>query len=131
MSVGWVKAFVLGLLAVSVMSCSAPLGDTVELLVGAPSPGGVCYNLNWIEGQLVVDPTYGTAVTSDFYGRTVPVMWRPGFTGRRSGSEVAVLDPDGKVVAVTGQNYRMEGGSVGGNPDGGPPFSFWACGSVQ
>lgn len=131
MSAGWARAFVVGLLAVSVMGCSAAMGDSVELLVGAPSPGGACYNLNWIEGQLVVDPAYGTAVDSDFYGRTVPVMWPPEFTGRHSGSEVAVLDANGKVVAVTGHHYRMEGGSVGGKPQGGPPFSFWACGSVQ
>ena len=129
------KVFLAVLLAGAMVGCGsagASLGEPVELLVAAPSGEDACYNLNWIEGQLVADPTYGTAVTSDFYGqRTVPVMWGRGFTGRRSGSEVAVLGPDGKVVAVTGHRYRMEGGSVGGNPDGGPPFSFRACGSVQ
>jgi hypothetical protein len=129
------RVFVAALLAGAMVGCASPgatLGEPVELLVGAPSAGEACSNVNWIEGQLVADPTYGTAVTSDFYSqRIVPVMWRRGYTGRRSGSEVAVLDPGGKVVAVTGHRYRMEGGSVGGNPDGGPPFSFWACGSVQ
>jgi hypothetical protein len=52
-------------------------------------------------GLLVADPTYGTAIN----GR--PIMWPVGFTGVAAGSEVAVRNGDGKVVATTGRKYRL------------------------
>jgi hypothetical protein len=36
-------------------------------------------------------------------------MWPPGFTGRRVGSEVAVVDTNGNLVATTGQSYSIKG----------------------
>jgi hypothetical protein len=86
-------------------------------------------------GQLVVDPTNGTAIIET--GSTVPVTvgWPSGFTGRRVGSEVEVLDPQGTVVAVTGHNYWIGGAyarpaSVGSFP-GVPASGAWlTCGDV-
>jgi hypothetical protein len=55
----------------------------------------------------------------------MPVMWPPGSTARRAGSEVEVLDKQGSVVARTGSRYLIEGGHGGENPR-----SFVACGYV-
>jgi hypothetical protein len=64
------------------------------------------------EVPLVADPTYGTAisVTNGNDQVTTPVAWPRGFTGRRVGSEVEVLDPHGNVVATTGHNFTVSGG---------------------
>jgi len=50
---------------------------------------------------LVADPKYGTS----FSGR--PVIWPAGYTARRVGTEVIVLDGDGKVKATTGRTYHI------------------------
>jgi hypothetical protein len=78
-----------------------------------------CYT-NSAAGPLIVDRDYGTAIKDmDVGGSSAPMTWRPGFTARRVGSEVEVLDPDGKAVAITGRSYRLAGGYVHGE--------FWAC----
>ena len=50
---------------------------------------------------LRVDARYGTS----FDGR--PVMWPAGYTARRVGTEVVVLDGDGNVKATTGRTYHI------------------------
>ena len=105
------------LLALGLFGCNAVLpGERVELLTGngpfKTDPGpldGVCYT-SAAEGPLVVDPEYGTAITDVPTLATAPVMWPPGLIGRRVGSEVVVFDAAGKVVAMTGRSYRLEGG---------------------
>jgi hypothetical protein len=132
-------------LALGFWGCNAVLpGERVELLTGnGPFKAhrgplhGVCYTSAAV-GPLVVDPEYGTAITDVPTLATAPVMWPPGFTGRRVGSEVVVYDPEGKVVATTGRSYRLEGGywSETITPtkenhyafEG--PRAFIACGSV-
>jgi hypothetical protein len=96
----------------------------VDLLTdngNAPTAG--CYT-NSAQGPLLVDPRYGTAIIDSDVRATapVPVMWRVGFTGRRAGSELEVLDPHGNVVATTGRAYRIAGGYTGEDPR-----VFWAC----
>jgi hypothetical protein len=92
--------------------------ESVRLVTHNSLPVG-CYT-NWAAGPLIVDPEYGTAIKDiDVSGSTAPVTWRPGFTARRVGSEVEVLDPDGKAVAITGGSYRIAGGYV--------HDEFWAC----
>ena len=92
-----------------------PQRDPVQLLT---SPQGVCFAAN-AAGLLVVDPTYGTAIIGDGHpnmliGGDVPVTvaWPPGFSGRRNGSEVEVLDPQGNVVGTTGGSYQFNAGFV-------------------
>jgi hypothetical protein len=113
--------------ALVVLGCAAP----VSLLSGVPSGfGDVGCFTNFAAGPLIVDPDDGTAIVDGAMGgATTPVMWRPGFSGRRVGSEVEVLDPDGEVVATTGRSYRIAGGYVDhALPGGGPPIRvFWAC----
>ena len=105
----------------------------VALLTGVP-PGfpsnsaSACYT-NWAHGRLVVDPRYGTAIIDTDMNpantTAVAVMWRPGLTARRVGSEVEVVDEAGNVVAITGHTYRIDGGYVGEDPR-----VFWACDGV-
>lgn len=114
-------------LVLCLLGC-APSGDPVQLLTGVV-PGytenGGCFT-NFAVGPLLVDPTYGTAVRDETGGNAVtPVMWRPGFTGRRVGSEVMVVGPIGQLVATTGRSYQIEGGYWFENPN-----VFVACGAV-
>ncbi len=103
-----------------------------SLLTGDPL-GGSCY-LATASGRLVVDPSYGTAIIPEGHGgmidRRTIVAWRPGYTPRRSGSEVEVLDPQGRVVATTGRSYLVPGGFVDpgdvSRPDL-PTMVWWAC----
>ncbi len=118
-------------------------GDPVQLLTGQPIGGSGCFAAVG-SGLLVVDPTYGTAIIDNHLPsmvqlRDVPVTvaWRPGFTARRSGSEVEVLDPQGNVVATTGRNYTILGGYVAPGGTSGVEWPdlatnvFWACGDPQ
>jgi hypothetical protein len=119
-------------LALVVLGCG-PLGGRVELVTGAP-PGwdGSSCSLSSTGGLLVADEKYGTAIIQRPTRTSVPVVWRPGFTAQRMGSEVQVLDPGGNIVATTGRTYLMMGGYVGGGsewpvvPDT-PDTAFWAC----
>jgi hypothetical protein len=112
-------ASVLGL-SLCLLGCgsAAPAGEPVELLTGhgpfaSSETSGLCFT-NFVVGQLVVDGGAGTAIiVDDEHGGSdlpVPVMWRPGFTGRLVGSEVLVLDPAGNVQATTGRRYKIAGG---------------------
>jgi hypothetical protein len=118
-------------LGLVVLGCGR-LPDPVQLVTGtsALEPNG-CFAFD-VAGRLTVDPSYGTAIIVKDGTGGIPVAWRPGFTGRRAGSEVEVLDPDGKVVATTGRPYDVEGGYVTDGSWGHPETSmFWACGYVK
>jgi len=92
--------------------------DTVSILTAVdPTVAGGrtigCYDLTWT-GLLKADPKWGTTITFDVASAgvgTVPVMWLPGFTGHRIGSEVAVYDAKNNFVATTGHRYTLMGGS--------------------
>jgi hypothetical protein len=110
-------------LALCLLGCSLVLPwDRVELLTSSEDYGS-CDLMGPI-GKLTADPKFGTV----FDG--MPVMWPPGFTGRRVGSEVEVLNPSGKVVATTGRSYEMF-------PAGGPGrevlrgVGFHTCGVIN
>ena len=111
----------LGIIVVAVALCLVGCGwllfkgDPVSILT---SPRPECFAAD-AAGRLVVDPTYGTAIVGDGYqnmliGGDEPVIvaWPPGFTARRSGSEVQVLDPQGNVVGTTGRSYQFLAGYV-------------------
>jgi hypothetical protein len=116
-----------------------PNGDPVQLIT---APHLECFAAD-VSGLLVVDPTDGTAIVANNHPSMlqlsdvpVTVAWPPGFTARRSGSEVEVLDPQGNAVAITGRNYRLWGGyaDAGGSSGLNAPELrtnvFWACDSV-
>lgn len=88
-------------LALCLVGCASktPPGEPVELLTAnlgcyAGGEGGAT-------APLVAEPKYGTS----FLGR--PVMWPAGYTARRVGTEVMVLDVDGNVKATTGRTYHI------------------------
>jgi hypothetical protein len=83
---------------------------------------------------MVPDPQFGTAITDFASGRSIPVMWRPGFSGRRKGSDVVVFDASGSVVAETSHGYRIQGTYWPplSADDGATSSTVWyACGSIE
>jgi hypothetical protein len=117
------------------------VGDPVQIVTGCPriapcSPSGEvtgCYaNPVGINGDLVADPQYGTVMENagfTIHGKTqsVVIAWPPGYTGRRDGSEVSVLDRGGSVVATTGHRYHLDGGYATGLVDSETALVFWTC----
>ena len=98
-------------------------GKPVTLLTKDPNdhPQDGCF-LSFVVGDLVTDPTYGTAIIEITKGipndnvHTYPVMWPPGYTGRQSGSEVEVLNRSSQAVARTGSHIKILGGYYSDNP---------------
>jgi hypothetical protein len=89
-------------LALCLLGCDAGVlpWDQIPLRTSDTDTPVGCF-LAGVEGELIVDPEFGLAWragTDDIR----PVVWPRGFTGRRVGIEVEVLDRDGKVVATTG-----------------------------
>jgi hypothetical protein len=92
---------------------SAPAGESVTSSAGpTPSPGESvplltgdlgCYagGEGGPTAPLIAEPQYGTS----FAGK--PVMWPTGYSARRFGAEVQVLDRHGKVKATTGRTYHI------------------------
>ena len=123
-------------LALCLLGCAPEAvntAETVTLLTGGsegcyPGPGP------WAGGQLLADPPSGTAIEVDSsgsgysphiglpIGSIVPVMWPTGYTARRAGTEVEVLNLDGEVVATTGRRVLL-----GEMPLVHPPGAFAAC----
>jgi hypothetical protein len=103
-----------------------PAGEPFALVHSEESVDRDICSLGWtVTGRLVIDPNGGTAIVVEganygngTVGDTSPVWWWPKFTGRRVGNEVEIVDPDGKVVATTGQRYEINLAF----PPAGPPY---------
>ena len=54
--------------------------------------------------DVIADPASGMPVVK---GGGAPLRWPRGYTARRAGFEVEVLDPTGTVVLTTGRRYWM------------------------
>jgi hypothetical protein len=96
-------AIALGL-SLGLLGCggqAARLGPTVPVALLTSSLGCWAGGESGPTAPLVVDLTYGTS----FGGR--PVMWPGGYTARRVGGEVVVLDAHGNVKATTGRMYHI------------------------
>jgi hypothetical protein len=109
-------------LALLVLGCGLLPDSSVQLLTYIPQGGEGCY-LNEVNGLLVVDANYGTALIENgarpgASPNPLRVAWPTGYTAQRVGSEVEVLDPHGNVVMTTGQRVTLIGGygGVGGVP---------------
>jgi|SRR5262245_18666751 len=126
-------------LALALLGCYAG-GASTRVAAPTPSPGAVplltgalsCYagGEGGATAPLLAEPQYGTSWLG------MPVMWPSGYTARRAGSEVEVLDTQGKVIATTGRTYRIsrayapelfpnDDGSFEGTPP--PPSAFAAA----
>ena len=124
-------------LALCLAGCGwlSPYGDPVQLITGPPGSSFGCF-LHSVSGSLVVDPKYGTAIIDNQSATLTTVAWRTGFTARRIGSQVVVIDPQGNEVATTGKSYRIAGGLVSPGGSSGLVWPelrtlvFWACNSV-
>ena len=118
------RVLLASLAALLVVGCGA-FGDRVPLLTAAePDPvgGGGCY-LWYGEGVLIEDATAGTALQqSDCV--IIALKWPRGYTARRSGGTIEVLDEMWQVVARTGRTYRFWTSSWSGSSEpaytGGP-----------
>jgi hypothetical protein len=109
----------LALAVLMAISACSPLGtaadpaassgmETVILLTGDLEPVGCPAAL--IEGQLVPDASAGSAILVG--GNTTRIRWPSGYSGRRNGAEVEILDQGGRVVARTGTRVRLTGGEM-------------------
>ena len=87
-------------LALGLSGC-AVFGEPVELLTGVSPVACYAGGESGMTGPLVVDPEHGTSLNGK------PVMWPIGFTGRRVGVDVQVLDAEGRVRATTGRVYHI------------------------
>jgi hypothetical protein len=85
--------------------------EGVALKTGGISGGSGavgCYTSGTI-GELVADPVAGTAII-ERSGRRIAVTWPKGWTGRRSGWEVEVVDASNAAVLRTGTRVSLMGG---------------------
>ena len=96
----------------------------VPLSTSATDSGGGCWLMHEVV-DLIADPTSGTPTIK---GTGAPLKWPRGYTARRAGTEVEVLDRDGTVVLTTGGRY-----SVCPSPDSDytKPVSEWVIGMVE
>jgi hypothetical protein len=96
-------------LTIAIAACGAPGSIGAPVAIKTGSLGGGCYT-SGVTGDLVADPAAGTAIVDEMGGRLVVVTWPIGWNGRRSGSEVEVLDESGTVEARTGTHVSLMGG---------------------
>jgi hypothetical protein len=103
------------LLALAAASCttaspsSTPDAALVAIrTLAPPGPNDICL-LARGGGILVVDPVSGLGV-ADTTGRVTHVYWPFGYTARREGDTIALLDRGGRVVAQLGDVIGMTGG---------------------
>jgi hypothetical protein len=94
-------------LALCLFGCQST-AEPVKLLTGVDGCWAGGESSSGITGVLVRDPNSGTSINNS------PIMWPVGFTGRRDGAEVEVLDAGGNVVATTGRTYHLSMGMVSG-----------------
>jgi hypothetical protein len=95
-----------------------PLFTVETSALGNPSDG--CAVLLHLVADVIADPTFGTAYKED----GAPLRWPTGYTGRRAGTEVEVLDRTGTVVLTTGSRYWM-------CPAESKPGELWVIGLVR
>jgi hypothetical protein len=104
-------------------------GGTESCSIGGVAPMSIV-------GVLIADPQSGTAIRVDpsqtqwgpaIPGMTLPVMWPPGYTGRRLvNGEVEVLRA-GEVVLTTGRRVALSTQFAGGLDAG----AYTACGGRE
>jgi hypothetical protein len=103
----------LGLLVVAAVII-ATYGVPVPIKTGAVYPGQDpsrvgCYT-SGVSGELVDDPTAGTAIIDSMGGQRALVTWPVGWTGRRTLFGVSVIDKRGNVAYRTGTHVDLMGG---------------------
>ena len=99
-------------LALGLSGCAGVPWATPEVVVLAKRTDMFTPNCHTFAttGTLVPDGEAGTAIVEDGTTRTLPVRWPEGFSGRRVGTVIEVLDDAGNVIAKTGERYEFVGG---------------------
>jgi hypothetical protein len=113
-----IRCFVLALFLLGCDSVVLPW-DQVQLLTD-PSMPSVCYLSN-LRGVLAFDSKYGTTADG------IPLMWPQGYTARRNGAEIEVIDTKGAVRAITGREYDFSGAWYEGPPVPGVRLVWLTC----
>jgi hypothetical protein len=99
-----VKHLVTAALALALCLVGCGRGEQVPLITVETVVGhGGCVLLYQVV-DVIADPASGTPAIK---GGGEPLRWPSGYTARRSGFEVEVLDPTGTVVLTTGHRYWM------------------------
>jgi hypothetical protein len=101
-------------LAVVLGACSATVSPTPLPLLTQASPAAICMFARY-GGTLVVDSVTGLGLDND--GRISHVRWPFGYTARPDGAAVLRIDPQGHVLARTGDRVAI-GGGYGSAGDG-------------
>lgn len=114
LGVALLTVFLIALAACTLGQVDGP----VAIMTG--SEGGACA-LARVGGVLVEDPKSGLAFKWD--GANMPVVFPYGYTARRVGGVVFLIDPSGRVVG-------REGDEVHGGGAYGPDRVFVQCGLV-
>ena len=128
---------------------TAPPGEPVALV---NQWTGTCGGGTWVEGSLYAGQETGWTYLHlstpwpasaapdpgmvDTKGAGIAVFWPNGFTARKiAGGEVAVVNPAGDLVAMTGESYKLRVelpiSSAAGSPDSVRVEGFQACGDGQ
>jgi hypothetical protein len=90
------------------LGTAPPTGAPVHLRT-APAAVNVCDDALG-SGRLVANAQTGLAF-SDATGATMPILWPFGYSARREGSGIALLDETGKVLAHEGDFVQAGGGT--------------------
>jgi hypothetical protein len=126
-------ALPLCLLGCGLAAPGASSGGAVPLLtVETQTRFGTCVLDLYYVADVIADQTSSTP-TDAATGKSF--AWPKGFTTRRAGSEVEVLDPKGNVVLMTGHRYRMCPAPDDAKPGSGlaarSPRGGWVIGMVD
>jgi len=106
--VALVAGLVLAAFAIFLAARQVPVSVAIRTGSVSTDPRAGCYT-SGTTGDLVTDPVSGVAII-ERGGRRVAVTWPPGWTGRRSGSEVEILTSNGDVHMRTGTHVSLLGG---------------------
>jgi hypothetical protein len=94
--------FLAALIASALLLAACEAQEPVTLLTGSAE----CYD-GW-SGDLAYD-AQTNSVSFDLGAGPHPIQWPHGYTGRRSGREVEILDPAGKPLYRTGTRVSLLG----------------------
>ena len=111
-------------LALCLLACGTEKGDPVPLVTDETQEGGGCWLLHVVV-DVVADPATGTPSVKD---SGAALQWPRGYSARRAGNEVEVLDAAGSVVLTTGGRYWM---CPTPRSDYSAPLSTWVLGEVR
>ena len=102
----------LGIASGLVGSMAPEQGDGMDLATSELAPGMACDGA-LLEGDLVKHPAWVVALD---LAEPRLIFWPKGYSGRARGDEIEILNPEGEVVARTGE--RITAGGGGGTIDG-------------